>query len=372
MQKIGILTFHSSDNYGAVLQAYALHNFLVTHLEADVEIINFSTIEQQKSYRILNFDKKKSLWGLLSALLYLLLFKLPIFIQLRTRKYKFSRFRKDFLILTCRFWNKEELFENLPMEDVYITGSDQVFNPYGKYTDVYYLGFNKGKSKKIAYAPSFGVSNFKESVGERLRGLLMDFDAISCREQVGADFLTEILAKPISCVADPVFLLTKEEWFDIAKVPNAVKRYKGRFIFVYRLNGGKPLMKLAKKVSDATGLPIVCLSMDCRNRMGARMIYTAGPLEILGLIKESSYVITDSFHGTALSLVLRKKIIPYIASLKNASRITSIMDKFDMLKNVVYNVDDFNIDALRHSNYEVAMSRYIEYSKAFLLKEIKQ
>lgn len=368
MKKIGILTYHSSNNYGAVLQAYALQAFIQNHFEAEVKIINFYTKVHQKRKRIFYLGEIHSLRELAISLLGIVRFKLPICFSLRERKRKFSQFRSELFRMTKRYYSEDYLYKNLPTEDVFITGSDQVFNPYSKFADVYYLSFNKEKSRKVAYAPSFGISNLDESINNKVRGFLEDFDSLSCREQLGADFLSKLLNKNIPCVADPVFLLTKEEWSHIAIAP----KMKGQsdYIFVYLLNGGEPLMELAKKVSEETGLPIVCVSMKYRSSSGVKMIYDAGPKEMLGLINNSSFVVTDSFHGTALSLVLKKKVVPYIATTVSSSRIVSIMGKLGLLDNIVYNVDEFDFKTLSFPDYDSKLSEYRNLSIDYLISSL--
>ncbi len=364
MKRIGIFTYHVYDNYGAVLQAYALQTYITTHLNADVDIVNFFTKDQESKNDIFKVKQQKSLRQKLSTIYH----KLPLYPALASRRKKFQAFRKSYLNLTRRYYSEQELFGNLASKDIYITGSDQVFHPYADYSDVYYLGFKKGKAKKVGYAPSFGVTNSEllKYVDERLQNYLRDFDALSCREQNGADFLKRILGKDVSCVVDPVFLLSKEEWNRIVLTPNEVKKYNGKYIFVYRLIGGKPLMDLANKISSYTGLPVVCISMAKPETKGFHMIYNTGPQEILGLIKNASYVITDSFHGTALSLVFGNRIISYISKPNAADRITTIMDRLSMSDKVVADVEKFDVKSLEFADYEAKLNGFIDSSKKYL------
>ena len=362
MKRIGILTYHPYNNYGAVLQAYALQTYISNHLKNDVEIIDFCTDEQLLDNGILQLKRKKTVRSLLSCLKE----KLPLYYELRKKKKRFEQFRKGYLKLTVRYKDAQSLFENLPSEDIYITGSDQVFNPYAKYTDVYYLGFDKKEAKKVAYAPSFGVSDLEESVNERLISLIYDFDYLSCREEVGATYLSKLLGKNVPCVADPVFLLSKDEWSKVILEPRLNKSLGEGYIFVYRLNGGQQLMELAKMVSSNTGLPIMCVARDKHYCQGHSMDVGAGPSELLGYISGASFVVTDSFHGTALSLVFGVKVIPFIAFQKASSRITTLMNKLDLSQNIIYNVKAFDFNALKFSDYDNKMQKMIAVSKKYL------
>ncbi len=368
MKKIGILTFHPYDNYGAVLQAYALQAFILNHLKEDVEVIDYCTDDQIQDNNILQLKQAKTFRSVLSTLV----FKLPICFQLRKRKVRFKKFRQEYLHLSDRFSSAKSLFSKLPDKDIYITGSDQVFNPFSKYTDVYYLGFNKGKSKKVAYAPSFGISDLEKYVGEKLRGYLKDFDAISCREQSGAVFLSRLLGKEIPCVLDPVFLLSEDEW-DIMLSKTKKPFHDGyNYIFVYNLNGGAHLMKFANRLSTHFRLPVVCVASELRNSIGFKMIYDCGPIEILHLIKNANYVVTDSFHGTALSHVFGDKVLSYIASQRAADRITTIMNRFNLSNCIVRDVDLFDLESLRFNDYFAEMSICIYESQSYLREAVSR
>ena len=362
MKKIGILTYHSYDNYGAVLQAYALQTYILKHLKKDVEIINFCTDKQVQDNDVLQLKGKKTIRSIISILYH----KLPIYCQLRKRRHRFNQFRKEYLVLTKRYKDAKSLTDDIPFEDIYITGSDQVFNPYAEYTEVYYLGFKKDGARKVAYAPSFGVADLEESVNKRLQCLIRDFDYISCREQVGADYLSKLLGKNVPCVVDPVFLLTNEEWNIVMKKTKLNNSYSEGYIFVYRLNGGLQLMQLAQKVSETVNLPIICVATDNLYKTGCVVNHSAGPLELFGLIKGASYVVTDSFHGTALSLVFGVKVIPYIAFRQASSRITTIMENIGLSRNIIYNVDDFDFNSLFFTDYEIQLRRYKDFSEKFL------
>lgn len=362
MKKIGILTFHPYDNYGAVLQAYALQKYLEKRFSADVEVINFVTKEQERSNAVIPYNINTSIY----ELAVLLIFKVPIYCALKIRKKRFASFRNEHLNLTQEFKDKDSLFKNIPDKDIYISGSDQVFNPLSQYTDIYYLGFNRSPSQKIAYAPSFGITEIENHIDNRLRNYLKDFDAISCREEAGVEYLTKLLGIEVPCVCDPVLLLSKDEWLNMSTSPDI----KSNYIFVYRLNGGSQLMKLAKKVSEATGLKIVCLAMDSRWSKGVTMNYSAGPKEILGLIANASYVVTDSFHGTAISLILNTAVIPYIARPKTSSRLLTLMKKMNLSHNVVHDVNKFEFSEMKFNTYSDLLEEFVSYSEDYLQNSI--
>lgn len=317
--KIGILTFHSPINYGAILQAYALQKYLKTqHPTFSVENLNFKTIKHVEKYNILLPFRRNII-----IYLYKQLFVLLRYPQLKLRKKRFIDFSNEELTLTQRYLTEKDFLTNVPVNDRYIVGSDQVFHPSSEYLEAYYLNFEKGAAKKIAYAPSFGISTFNEHIEKKIKPYLEDFDYLSCREIDGANFMSSILTKNISVVLDPIFLLSPEQWMDMAVKPKNGEKY----IFVYDLNGGYNLLEIAKKVKKETGFKIICQTQFANHYYkDCEQIYNSGPREFISLIANAEYVITDSFHGTAFSILFNKKQFIYDAKPHASGRIRSIME----------------------------------------------
>ena len=342
--KIGIFTFFQT-NYGAVLQAYALQKYLQNQPGTEVEIIDFTTPEHLEGHKIC---KKQSLKNPVAAIAYYF-FTLIHYRQLKRRVIRTWDFKNKYFKFSQRYSSMKDALENHPKEDIYITGSDQVFNPSGKYVPLYYLGFDKGNGKKVAYAPSFGISKFDDSITHRIENYVKDFDYLSCREPAGAEYLGSIVGHDVPVVVDPVLLHNADEWGKVAVNPDM----KGNYIFIYDLNGAGSLIKLAKKIQKETKLPIVCLT---RNRLKVypvnKQIYDAGPAEFVGWIKNASYVVTDSFHGTVFSLIFSKQFFTFIALEKTSSRIRSILDKVGQENRMITkdNLSDFDFSLYGKNN----------------------
>lgn len=359
-KKVGIVTFHTGNNYGAVLQAYALQEY-VSKQGFDVKIMNFNPLVYD------SYDKifKRVGGGLLSNAARQF-FQLLHYCELKKRIERFKEFQDSQYHLTKkRYLTEEDFLKNHETFDYYISGSDQVFNPRVKYSDCYFLAFDKKEGKKIAYAPSMGISEFTKEEEERIKRHIIDFDHLSCRETNGAEFLSQLVDRPVPTVCDPVFLLSKKEWLENAVAP---KKTKQPYIFVYDLNGGQGLMELVKKVSHSSGIKtIVCATLNTRKRYkGVKSIRSLGPRELLGFINGAEYVVTDSFHGTSLSLVMGKKVLPYIALAKTSSRIVSIMTKLGVEEQIVYDLKGFMLDDIRFEHYEERLDEYISESKLYL------
>ena len=362
-KKIGLLTFHTPDNYGAVYQAFALQNYVNKELGKDVEIIDFCTKKHLKAYNIFkkqsNNPIKNFLKNCITATQYL---------ALKKKKRLFEQFRKSYLKLSAKRYNSEDEFlSHTEMYDTYLVGSDQVFNPHNEHYKAYYLAFEKRGKRKIAYAPSFGISAFTDEITGKILPYLKDFDNLSCREKQGAEYLSKIMNEEVPAVVDPVFLMSKEEWEKLSVTPQEKQKY----IFVYDLCGGEELMSIAKSIAKERGLKVICATGRIRNNYsGVDVRFDIGPAELLGYINKAEYVVTDSFHGTSLSLIMRKRLITYIALPHAASRITSIMESLGTSEQIVTNIIDFDISKITFKNYDENLKILVKESKDFLKKSL--
>lgn len=357
--KIGIFTFFQT-NYGAVLQAFALQHYLQQQPDTDVEVIDFTTPNHLLEHKV--FRKQKTRNPIKFFAYYF--FTILRYKQLKARINRTWEFKHRYFKYTRRYSTVDDVLNNHPQKDIYITGSDQVFNPNARYVPVYYLNFDKGNSKKVAYAPSFGISQFTEEITRKISNYIRDFDYLSCRESAGAEYLSTLTGKSIPVVVDPVLLISEKDWSEVAVNP----KYSQKYIFIYDLNGANNLIKIAKNIQKNTGLPIVCLTS---NRMKIypidKQVYDAGPAEFVGWIKHASYVVTDSFHGTMFSLIFKKQFFTFIALEKTSSRIRNILEKVDLSNRIVTRntLDNFDFEKYDEIN-EVNFGNIVNDSKSYI------
>lgn len=315
-KKIGILTF-AYNNYGGCLQAYALQAYLKKFRELEVHNINYNPKDVRKKARI--FQLNEPSFPVKAATLLLTLLRYP---GLYRRKRRMMHFKKRFLSLTPQYGSYDEVKEHLSRVDVLVSGSDQVFNPIYPHKRVFYLDFPKTGFRKIAYAPSFGISAFSQQIADEISTWVGDFDALSCRESEGAEFLKKITGRDVPVLVDPTLLLDRDEWNRVA----AAQRRRDKYIFVYDLNGGEELVGLALEVKRQTGLRIICQTQKIRKFYPVEeQIYDSGPSEFLALIRDAEYVVTDSFHGTLFSVLFGRKFYTYIAYPRTSSRIRNLL-----------------------------------------------
>lgn len=360
-KKIGIITFHDALNYGAVLQAFALQDFISSIDGCDTEIIDYKP-KYRKPFEHQKFSSRNPVKQLIGKLI-----ESSHFIAFKKRDTRFGEFvSKYHRLSTSKFQDFDELNNGSGDYDIIVSGSDQVFNPK-RDSNVYYLAFEKFNGKKIAYAPSMGLAKLTEENENIIKPWVRDFEVLSCREEEGASILSKLTETNVPVVCDPVCLLSKEKWHDIAISPS-----KREYIFVFDLNGGEPLFKLAQKMSKQTGLPIEYATLkgihpyikNCNTH------HDLGPREWLGYIMDATYVVTDSFHGTMLSLIMGRPVINKIAVASTASRLISLMNRLNISDQLIYDSALFNIDHIKFNPYQSELLKFIEDSKRFLTEAI--
>ena len=363
-KQIGILTFHDADNYGAVLQAYALQHFIDKNISSNVEILDYrKNTKAAKGTSIFKGATHNPIKNVILNILQYLQRK-----ELRAIHEKFESFRSDYLKLSQRTYETEEDLSQCENKDYYITGSDQVFNPRLSDYRIYYLDFVKGRGKKVAYAPSFGISSFNDDITNQIKPLLVNFDAISCREESGAKYITQILGTDVPVVLDPVFLLSKEEWREVAIAPK-----EKNYILVYCLSKGQSskIARLAKRIAKQENLDVITIGSTGVFSMKGRECKVVGPREFVGYFNKAGFVLTDSFHGTSFSLLFGKRHLSYIVNKEKGTRIETIMKAFGKGQEIIYEIDKYiyNSDAIKPAS--IIPNEKLKVSKEYLHSYLK-
>lgn len=325
--RICIVTTHRSHNYGAVLQAFALSSFLKNNYNASIVFLDYRPVSGKDAYRLL--PRIRSLKSLKSFIVALLKLK-----DLNQRYKGFEYFMSKEFNLTKVYSNTREIESSPPDADYYLTGSDQVFRYKNCDSDPFFLCFAKTLGKpSVAYAPSFGVATLADQFKIKVAALLNGIDHLSCRESEGAKIIENLTGKKALVVVDPVFLLKPEEWDTFAKFD---KSPTVPFILCYALVGIKNQLEIAKMLKMKTGLPIITITSPLKSGQSETSISTANPYEFVGLFSKASYIVTDSFHGTAFSVLFRKPFISYIAIPEASSRIINLLERIGLAKHVFF------------------------------------
>ena len=295
----GIITFHAANNYGAVLQSYALQEYIKS-MNINCKVIDFRS-KSQKDFNSL-YPKRNGIKSIIKNIL-----MLPYDSERKLRMNRFDNFRKKYLILTNTYKVEEELIELNNEIDVFIAGSDQIWNTTKKadVSKAYFLDFVENNKRKIAYSVSLG--NAKKNDILSYQSYIRQFNSISCRETSAACIISGLLGHEIKTTLDPTLLVKNGFWEKLIK--NISIPYDN-YIFYYSLDGYDQrnrnvniLRKLAKKMNKK----IVALTPEWPKReKNIFNVIDAGPLEFLKLIKNADLVCTNSFHGTALSISMEK------------------------------------------------------------------
>ena len=352
---IGILTYSHSINYGACLQTYALQAYLRQQSFA-VEEIDYCE-QGQPDRRTLFLRIRSLLWQK----------TLRAILKDRKRQKETERFRGKYIQYTKqRFHNAEEL-KACSNYDYTIVGSDQVWNPRMIGLDPSWFLCFADTAKKIAYGASFGVSELPEEYRQFYASNLRNMDAISVREESGAKIIEEILNMKPAVVVDPVFLVRRPQLEKILVRPTQEK-----YVLCYYMPGlpeaEAQIDRLARAYADKLGLKVLNIGKRETAKLQFRSgnLFGVGPAEFVGWIQNAEAIVTNSFHGTAFSLIFGKKFLS-IAGLHNkhmdlSSRITDLLSRLKMQDWIV-----------APSQREIVEPRSIpENSKAILRQEIRQ
>lgn len=299
MKKIGILTFHNANNYGAVLQSYSLCRFINKFSKCEVIDYRNSEIELMSSHKRY-YSRHRNLLGMVMSICMKKTFE--------ERGKLFDDFRKKYIKISGRIkGDKEELKELNYSYAAFITGSDQVWNLFLTKNDlVYFLDFVEDKNKRYSYAASIGDYNAL-SKNEICICELMKFRNISVREQSFVKRLEEDYRICAKSNIDPVFLLDRDEWDRIEE------EFKKNKYVLYFVNGkcNDTTYNVVKKIAKDRHLTIYYMANEDRiyHYPNLKHLRRISPTKFISIIKNADFIVTDSFHVTAFSIIYEKEFL---------------------------------------------------------------
>ena len=318
--KIGILTFHRALNYGAVLQCYALFTVL-KEMGHDVEVIDYRAQSIEKERKAINLKalKNKS-WPKRLETFVLVPFR---FVFRRKAAKTFDTFLSKYIRLSHPVFTSKDIPAKY---DLVVFGSDQIWSPIlcGGFNDIYYGQFPKGKARFISYAASLeGFDEFTLQQWNSLSRKLDCFDAIAVREKSFRDELAKKTGKKIDWVVDPTLLVSPVVLKRIAQKPPY-----SRYIFLFTVQGGVMPYKIAQYLATKEGYTVIRARASARLNLhhkekNVRTIYAADPSIFVGLIDNAEYVVTNSFHATAISLQMKKNF--FVVQCEHPNRMVDLL-----------------------------------------------
>lgn len=369
--KIKTITCHNVYNYGASLQAYALQKYL-EDLGNDVEIIDFRPWFHRKRYNLFYIDYNSSMYRIVRIFPFLKYLLAPIknrsSLKTYGRKKSFDEFTdKELKITTTCYHTSEELKKNPPAADLYIAGSDQIWNTdtYNGKEDAYYLDFGTSDINRASYAASFAITSLPDSLKSYVRNRLLKFRNISVREKSGLKILKDLGINEGVHVLDPVFLLTSKQWKILSEQSVNTNNIYGKYILLYDFIGDKKIEEFTRMYAESMRIPIVSLN-DYNERKYANInLSNCGPYDFLNLILNSDVIITNSFHATAFSIIFNKNFYSFpLITQRSSARMYDMLEMLQVLDRFDCNsIQSNNINYDRVNN---RLNHYIDASKAYI------
>lgn len=299
MKKVCLITYSGSPNYGAALQLLATYQ-VFQDMGCDVSVVNYQNqFESQKTglrFLLSNVSIKEKLREFISSY---------IFGVKKNSKNNFSDFYNR-MKYTSKITSIDEM-ELIGDFDIYCVGSDQVWNPYitNGFDDVFILNSNVPR-KKISYASSMGSCTASEFSENKFIQSLKNFDYISVREEVAVKYLEKRINKSVKKVVDPTFLLGADGWDKFAECSSSNFAINEKYVLIYALGGDfESNKKVASKIAQMLGVKLYAITLSNRNKGIDRVISNATPFDFVQYIKNASFVVTNSFHGTCFSLMMK-------------------------------------------------------------------
>lgn len=366
---IGLITIHHTINFGAVFQAYGLFKYINTEFDGCCEFIDYR-MNQKKL--IGESEKKKSIVMVRFGQL------LHIRETLANRKTRmaFEEFWKSQYRMSPKtIYGDSEVGNDDFNYDICISGSDQIFNLDLTNDSKAFFLVNAKNSKKIAYSSSFGMFGLAEQRKADVKKMLSSYSAISVREKEEAEMLSVEMNRVVLSTCDPVFLLSKDEWLSIAKPVTVPKRY----ILIYSMSSNPNVKMTVRWLLAREKMPVLIVKNGVYDLgVRGREIKGIGPREFLSIISNATYVVTNSFHGTAFSTIFEKPFFcleeeKYI----NDARYSQLMHEGKSKDKITpYDTDWKEFDYKKHLiNGELlyrTISPWISFSKEYLKNSITE
>ena len=368
---LGVCLKYTQTNYGSKLQALATVK-LLEELEMDYEIIRYN---------------KKTIGFYLKSIprLFNFVFLNDRYDQLQ-RKLEFRRHPhiKEKVDIRNKAFSSFDIRFNGNLSDIYssyhnlkkscskkydklITCSDQLWSPSALGSGFYNLMFASKDMPKVSLASSFGVSTIPWYQKKRTKTYLNRIQKISMRENRGAEIVKELTGRDVPVLMDPVFAFSKEEWNEMMPYE---KMESDGYIFCYFLGSNSEHRAAANELAAKTGLKIVTLRHLDRyfaedESFGDIAPYDVGPEKFLNILRNASYVCTDSFHGTAFSIIFEKKFVVFDRYSNNSSnsknsRIESVCSNLNLC-NRRFSMNESITDQMQQDIDYVSVSQRIAH-----------
>ena len=349
--KIGILTFHKAYNYGAVLQAFALQKKLAA-LGCESEIIDYRSIEKRKKTKLFSYNTEMNIKGNVSKFIRVI-YRYP-------KNKNFDLFMSEEMSVSpesySTFYEMEEL-DKTGKYDTYIVGSDQVWNFNNNCRDkTFLLSFCHDNNKKNSYAASIGNVNFDSEMMDLYTHELSGFHVLSVREESSINEFDFLKNNHARAAIDPTLLLEKNDYIEITSKRIIPQKYA----FLYTIGDVRNLRSYAKNFCVENNLKLI------DSKHSSEFFLNSSPRDFLSFIYNAEYVFTNSFHGTAFSIIFQKYFGTEINTKTGINnRSFDLMKKTDLLSRDIDSISfnmknkiDYNhvnkvLDSLKNESFSI-------------------
>lgn len=368
IKSVGLCLAFKGNNYGALLQSFATQ-YVIENLGCHTEIIDYERGDRNKYH----FS--------IEAFIYLCLRKIASIIQTKSEKpvvyddvhkqningriAASESFRNRRLKNIVSLRGYENLHNYSERFDAVIIGSDQMWPPDVAFSNHLSLRFAPEGVRRISYATSTGVSKYPWYVKRQAKDFLNKIDFLSVREQAGYEIIKGITGRDAKIVADPAYLLSKQEWLDI--IPNQEITDKG-YVFSFFLGDNVEAKKLVRKYADEHGLRVVSILSNEVNVDDSwysdEILISKSPEEFINLIRNADCIITDSFHGFTFSIINEKEVYVTYRVKKGVKsrnqRIDNIVKKFGVENRLISDPKNYTFDNT-NINYQEVTGKVLDF-----------
>ena len=352
--KIYGVTYDHTINYGSCLQAYALQE-AVRRLRAGGEACDYKLITLTYIYKKPKLNRSLG-WYVMSKYVHA-----RRFAEFERRHMKYAVVRK---------------WEDLPglndQADAFMCGSDVIWGArFNKGGGAFYLDF--AEKYKFSYAPSFGEP-MSEKIGEREAAWIARLDDVSCREEYTCELIEAVTGKHPAVVADPVLLLDREDWEKVAAEDK--KKLPEHYIMVYKTYSLKNMDAFVEKLQKETGLPVIQAAWGAFNIRKLGVLFGGPtPQRWVNLFANADYVVTNSFHGTAFSVLFHKRFFTFMAAPYQevpGTRLDSFLTRMGLMHRCLnYLPDTIDLGPVDFTEADAALEKTKKESYDYLRRNLE-
>lgn len=347
MKRIGIVTFHRSHNYGSVLLAYAMVKVLES-FRLEAKVIDYQHPESRLMYDFVLWNPHKTIGQNLHSFI-----SQGILGRFKKRRKNFYSFVENNIPLTQKYKRRSDIKEHF---DYLVCGSDQIWNPDAgdSRDDIYFLDFGEDTVSKFSYAASSGSRRFHSVNKENTRSILSSFKKIGVREQFMKDYIRDAFRLESTVNPDPTLLVSSSEWSNLEET---VGNLPPEYLLVYTLENEEQVVNTASSIGSRLGLPVVHINNGANVRANEKdgadiSLFEISPGQFLWLFHHASFIVSNSFHGNAFSIIYRKDFLCPVSDFRD-TRIENLHNRVGLEQSrQIRSATEFSADN-RHIDYTV-------------------